>query len=123
MDGAVLICDNRTSLIDGLSNNVDDSAKSLRTNWHHDGVSSVADWLATNETFSGVQGDGTYVVTTQVLCNLENKTVLSALNFESIENGRKLTFELHVDDGTNNLRNLSMSDLCAEATYTTQFVK
>lgn len=108
MDGAVLICDNRTSLIDGLSNNVDDSAKSLRTNWHHDGVSSVADWLATNETFSGVQGDGTYVVTTQVLCNLENKTVLSALNFESIENGRKLTFELHVDDGTNNLRNLSV---------------
>ena len=75
------------------------------------------------ETFSGVESDGSHVVTTQVLGDFEDESVGDTLDLKSVKNWGKLTFELHVDDGTNNLRNLSMSDLCAEATYTTQIVK
>jgi len=43
-----------------------------------------------------------------VLGDFENEAALGSLDFKSIENGGKLAFKLHVDDGTNNLRNLSV---------------
>jgi hypothetical protein len=42
-----------------------------------------------------------------MLSDLENETVLSALDLKSVEDGGKLTIELHIDDGTNDLRNSS----------------
>jgi len=50
-----------------------------------------------------------------VLGDLEDEAVLSALNFESIHDRGKFAFELHVDDGTDNLGNFTSSG--AEATY------
>ncbi len=38
-----------------------------------------------------------------MLSDFEDKSVRNTLNFESIENWRKGSFKLHVDDGTNNL--------------------
>ena len=51
-----------------------------------------------------------------MLSDFEDKSVRNTLNFESIENWRKGTFELYVYDGTNNLRNLSVCNLSTEAT-------
>jgi hypothetical protein len=42
-----------------------------------------------------------------MLGDLKHKTVLSSFNLESVKDGRKLTVELHIDDGTNDLRNSS----------------
>ena len=114
MDGEVLVSANWATLVDGLTDNVDDSAEGLRTDGHLDGIASVLDGLTTHETFSGVESDGTHVVATQMLGNLENESVLSALDFESIHDRGKFTFELHVDDGTDDLGNLTSSG--AEAT-------
>ena len=108
MDGAVLVGFNGTSFVDGFTDNINDSAKSLGTNGHHDGVTSVQDSLSTNETLSWVKSDGADVVATQVLGDFENKAVLGSLHLKGIEDGGKLAFKLHVDDGTNNLRNLSV---------------
>ena len=52
MDRAVLISVNGASFVDRLSNNINDSAKSLGTHRHHDGEASVQDGLSTNETLS-----------------------------------------------------------------------
>jgi hypothetical protein len=38
-----------------------------------------------------------------MLGNFEDKSVLDSFNFECIENGRNLSFELHIHDGTNDL--------------------
>ena len=42
-----------------------------------------------------------------MLSDLKHETVLSALNFESIEDRGKFTFELNVDDSTNDLGNFT----------------
>jgi hypothetical protein len=51
-----------------------------------------------------------------MLSDFKNKSVRNTLNFKSIENWRKGSFKLYVYDGTNNLRNLSVSNFSAEAT-------
>jgi hypothetical protein len=75
--------------------------------------------LSTNETVGGVQGDGSDVIATKMLGDLKHETVLSPLDLKSIQNGGKITIELDVDDGTNDLRNFaSCSFNCGEESYT-----
>jgi len=108
VDGAELVGLDGTTLVDGLTNNIDDSTESLGADGNHDGGAGVGDSLATHETLSGVHSDGAYIVSTQVLGDLKNEDLFSVLNTEGVENGGELSFELYVDDGTNNLRNLSV---------------
>ena len=116
MDGESLVSADGAALIDGLTNDVDDSAERLGADGDSDGVASIHDRLSTHETLSGVESDRSHVVSTQVLGDLENETVTSALHLESIENGGKFTLELHVDDSTDNLGNLSSG--AAKESYT-----
>ena len=109
MDGQELLSSNGATLIDGLTNDIDDAAEGLRTDGNLNGIASVADGLATHKTLSGVERNGAHVVATQVLGDLEDEAVLGALNLERVENRRKLTLELHIDDGANDLRNLARS--------------
>ena len=109
MDGQELFTSNGTTLIDRLANHVDDSAERLGADGHHDGVASVLDGLATHKALGGVQGDRAHVVATQMLGDLEHETVLGALNFESIEDGGKLTLKLHINDGADDLGNFPVS--------------
>jgi hypothetical protein len=97
-----------TSFVDRFSNNINDSSESFWTDWNKNGVACVCDGLSTNETFGGVEGDSSDVVSTQVLGDFQNEPVLSSLYLEGVKNGRKLTLKMHVHDGTNNLRNLSV---------------
>ena len=99
---------NGTTLVDGLTNDIDDAAESLRADGHLNGGLSVDDGLATHETLGGVEGDSAHVVATQVLGDLKDETVLGVLYLKSIENGREFTLELDVNDGTDNLGNLSI---------------
>ena len=116
MDRSELIGLDGATLINGLTNNINDSSESLGADGHENWGTSVVDGLATDETFSRVESDGSDVVATQVLGDLEDESVCDTINFKSVENWGQSSLELHVDDGTNNLRNLSLSDLCAEAT-------
>ena len=107
MDGQELVGSDGAALIDWLTDNVDDSAESFGADGHLNGITGVLDGLATNETLGGVESDGAHVVSTQVLGDLEDEAVLGALDFERIHDRGKFTFELDVDDGTDNLGNLS----------------
>lgn len=117
-----LVGGNWTTLIDWLTNHIDDSSESLWTDWHQNWGTGVLNWLTTDETLSGVQSNGSDVVTTQVLSDLEHESVGDTLDFKSVENWGKSSLELHVDDGTNDLGNLAVSDLSAEVTYIHQQV-
>lgn len=98
---------NGTLLVNWFSNNVDDSAQSLGTDWHHDGVAGVVYQLSSDETLGGVKSDCSYVVATQMLSDFQNQSVLDPLYLESVENWGQIAFELHIDYGANDLGNLS----------------
>ena len=95
------------TLVDGLSDHINDTAEGARADRHLNRVASVLNGLTTDETLSGVESNRAHVVATQVLGDLEDETVLGALNLKSVENRRELTLELDVDDGTNDLGDLS----------------
>lgn len=109
MNGKEALGVDGAAFVDGLTNHIDDSAEGAGADGNLNGVASVDDWLAADETLSGVKSDGAHVVATQVLGDLEDEAVLGAFNFERVENRRKLTLELHIDDGANDLRNLARS--------------
>ena len=89
MDRQNLLVSNGTTLVNRLTNDIDDSTESFGTDGNLNGVSSVEDGLTTDETLSGVKSNGAHVVSTQMLGNFEHKTVLGALDFERVENGRE----------------------------------
>ena len=117
MDGQEALGVDGATLVDGLADDIDDSAEGAGTDGNLNGIASVDDGLATHETLSGVESDGAHVVATQVLGDLEDETVFSLLNFERVEDRRKLTLELHIDDGANDLRDFARSNRRAKGAY------
>ena len=110
MDGQILGGVDGSHLVDGLTNDVDDAAESTSANGHLNGSASVNDTLASDETLSGIEGNGAHVVTTQMLGDLQHESAIDALDLEGVENGGQVTLELHIDDGTNDLRDLATSE-------------
>ena len=107
-----------TAFVNGLADHINDSSKTRCTDGHHDGVTSILDGLTSDETFRGVQSDGSYVVSTQMLGNFKDQSMACALNFESVENWRQVSLKLDIDDGADDLRDFSICDfLSAKGTY------
>ena len=102
VDGEELDAVDGTALINGLANDVHDTAESGGTDGDTDGGAGVDDLLATNETLGTVHGNGADRVLTEVSGDLEDETTTVEVNdLESVENGGKvLGLELDVDDGT-----------------------
>ena len=107
-----------TTLIDGLTDHINDSAEGFGTDRDFNGILCVSDGLSTNQALRRVQSDGAYVIASQVLGDLKDEAVRSALDLERIENRRKFTFELHIDDGADDLGNFTGGG--TEATFTNQ---
>jgi len=103
----LFVCINRSFLVNGLSNDIHDSAETSLSNGHLNWKPGVSDFLSSDESLSGIQSNSSDVVSSQVLGDFQDKSMLSTLNLEGIVNGWKLTVELDIDDGTNNLWNFS----------------
>ena len=105
MDGIFLLSGDGSAFIDGVADNVHDAAEGLGTDGDTNGGSSVVDFLSADESFSGVHGDSAHSRVSQVLCDFEDESVLAldALNFKSVEDRGDFAFELHIDDGTDDL--------------------
>ena len=110
MDWQVLSGGNWSLLVNWLTNDVHNSTEGSWADWHHDGVSSVGDLLSSNETLGGVQSNGPDVVATQMLGNFEYESVVDSLHLEGVQNWGKISLELHVHDGTNNLGDFTSSN-------------
>ena len=108
MDWKIVVSDDWSLLVDWLTNDVDDSTKSLGADWHLNWGASISDLLSSNKTLSGVQSDGSHVVTTKMLGDLEDQSVVDTLNLKGVEDRWKVALELHIDDGTNDLGDLTI---------------
>jgi peptide chain release factor 1 len=105
MDGSLKASSDGTLLIHGLTNHIQDTAKSAGSDGNHDGGASVIHSLATHQTLSGFHGNGTDGVLTQMLGDLEDEagSTLSNLNLQGVKDRGKGTIELDIDNGTDNL--------------------
>lgn len=92
-----------SSLINGFTNNVHDTSESTRSDWNGDRTSGVNNTLSSDETFSTVHGNSSDSGVSQVLSNLKDESVRSTLDFKCVQNLREFTFELNINDGTDNL--------------------
>ena len=110
MNGQILGGVDGAHLVDRLTDDVDDAAKSTGADGHLNGSASVNDTLASDETLSGVEGNGAHVVTTEMLGDLQHESAVDTLDLEGVENGRQVTLELHIDDGTDDLRDLAAGE-------------
>ena len=96
-------------LVDWLTDDVDNSSEGLWSDWDHDWVSGIFDILSSNESLSGVQCNGTHVVATEMLGDLKDESVFNTLDLEGVQDWWEVTLELHIDDGTDDLRDLANS--------------
>jgi hypothetical protein len=87
MDGHSDVSLDGTLLIDGITNDIKDTTKGGRASRDHDGRTSVIDALTTDKALSGLHGNGTDGVLTQVLGNLKDKALRGTINLESVEDG------------------------------------
>lgn len=74
MNGTKLDPYDGTTFVNGLSDDVHDSAQSRGTDGDLDGRASVNDFLTTDETFCTVHGNGTNSIFSEVRSNFENET-------------------------------------------------
>ena len=118
MDGQILSGVNWSFFIDWLTNDIHNSTEGSWSYWHHNWVSGIGNLLSSDETFSRVQSNGSNVVSTQMLGDLENESVFDTLNLKGVKNWWKVSFELHVNDGTDNLGDsTNTGDFLCEVSY------
>ena len=122
MDGSVFVGVDGTTLVNGLTNDIDNSAEGFGTNGHKNGGTAVRDGLATDEALGRVESDGSHVVATKMLGDFKDESVFNSINLKGVKNWGQLALELHVDDGTNDLGNLTLANSCTEAAYTRESV-
>jgi hypothetical protein len=107
VDGTALSVD-RSTLIDGLTENVHDTTKSGLTNGNGNSLSAVNDLHGTRETVGRVESDATNDGLGHNRGNLKNEVIVRLGNIKSVENRRDLTLrELYVNDGTDHLNDLT----------------
>ena len=82
MNGQIIGGVDGAHLVDRLADDVDDAAKSTGADGHLNGSASVNDTLASDETLSGVEGDGAHVVTTEMLGDLQHESAVDTLDLE-----------------------------------------
>jgi hypothetical protein len=90
------------SFIDWGTDDVDNSAQSASTDWDHNWVSGIENSLASDDSFSGVHSNGSDGVLSQMLGDFEDESVVSTLDFESVQNWWSIAIKLNVDNWTNN---------------------
>ncbi|GMT20564.1 hypothetical protein PFISCL1PPCAC_11861, partial [Pristionchus fissidentatus] len=91
-----------SSLVDGLSNDVHDTAQSLGSDGDLDRISGINDLVTAHETLGTVHSDGTDDIVTEMLGDLKNESGRAASDLETIKDGREVLVELNVDDGSDN---------------------
>jgi hypothetical protein len=90
---------NRTLLIDRLADDVQNATKSSRAHRNHDRGTCVLDLLTTDQTLSGLHGNSSDSVLSQVLGNLKHQTrgTFGDSDLQGIQNRRKSTIELEIN--------------------------
>ena len=96
MDRSSDVALDRALLVDGLTNDVQDTAEGAGADGNHDRSTGVLHLLASDETLGGLHTDGADGVLTQVLGNLEDEAGRAGGNghLKGVQDGGKVTIEL-----------------------------
>ena len=97
----------RAGLVDRLADDVHDAAERLVADRHRDRLAGVGDFLAAHQALGGVHGDGAHGVLAEMLRHLEHQPLAVVLRLERVQDRRQVAFELHVDDGADDLGDAS----------------
>ena len=93
----------RAGFVDRLADHVHDAAERSGADRNHDRRAGVGDFLAAHQAFGGVHGDGAHRVFAQMLRHFEHQAVAVVGGFQRVQDLRQMAFELHVDDGADDL--------------------
>ena len=99
--------DQLTSLVNGFSDDVNDTSKCSGSDWDGDGSAGVDAALSADETFGTVHGNRADGRLAQMLRHFQHQTRLAALHFEGVENRRQLAVKLDIDDGADHSDDLA----------------
>ncbi len=109
MDRGGVFGADRAGFVDRLADHVHDAAKAGRADRHGDRAAGVGDFLAADQAFGGVHGDGAHGVLAQMLRHFEHQAdLLAGLGvgvggLQRVQDRGQLTVELDVDDGADDL--------------------
>ena len=112
MNRVILVGLNRTLLIDGVTGDIEDTAHDGFTHGHRNRLTLINHRLAPLKAFGGAHGDGANPVSAEVLLHLKRETGGGAAGRREVDGERVVdrgesSGELHVDDGTDDLDDLS----------------
>ena len=107
VDGAARLGIDRAGLVDRLADDVDDAAEHLVADRHRDRRAGVGALLAAHQTLGGVHRDGADGVLAEMLRDFEHQAVAAVRGLERVQDRRQVILELHVDDGADDLGDLS----------------
>ncbi len=107
VDRAALVGLHRTGLVDRLADDVDDAAEQAGADRHRDRDAGVGDGLAAHQTLGDVHRDRAHGRFAEMLGDFEHQPVVAVLGFERVQDRRQIAFELHVDDGADDLGDLA----------------
>ena len=105
MDRAKTFGRDRTLLVHRLADDVHDAAERADADRHHDRAAGVGDFLTADQTLGRVHRDGANGRLAEMLRDFEHQTVVAVSGFDRVQNRGQMAFELHVDDGTDDLGN------------------
>ena len=105
--GAPLLVRDRAGLVDRLADDVHDAAERAVADRHRDRLAGVGDLLAAHQAFGGVHRDGAHGRFAEMLGDFEHQAVALVLGLQRVQDRRQVALELHVDDGADDLGDLS----------------
>ena len=107
MDRARLLVRHRARLVDRLADHVDDAAERAGADRHADRLAGIGHFLAAHQAFAGIHGDGAHGRLAEMLGDFEHQAVALVLGLQRVENRRQVILEMHVDDGADDLGDVS----------------
>ena len=107
VDGAARLGIDRTGLVHRVADDVDDAAETFVADRHRDRRAGVGALLAAHEPLGGVHRDGADRALAEMLRDLEHQALAAVRGLERIQDRRQVILELHVDDGADDLGDLS----------------
>ena len=97
----------RTALIDGLPDNVQDAAERFRAHRHLDRAACVLGFLATHHPFGGIHCYAANGVLAQMLRHFQHQFVAIIVRRQGVQDRWQITIEMDVDNCAQNLRYLA----------------
>ena len=94
---------NVACLVDRIADYVHDAAKRAVANRHRDRDAGIRHLLSADEPFRRVHRDGAHCRLAEMLGDFQHQTGTLVLGFQRVQDRWQMPFELHIDDGADDL--------------------